>query len=83
MFRKYNQICSRIEKLLEIKLDSKPINGDGEKYIKTKIRPYGDSVITNFHSKKMPKEKAPCICLSITLLDSVNEANNKYYPQTL
>ena len=26
---------------------------------KTKIKIYADSVITNFHNKKMPKEKAP------------------------
>ena len=38
---------------------------------------------TNFQSKKMPKEKAPCKCLSIIMLDSVIRANKKYYPQTL
>ena len=31
----------------------------------------------------MPKEKAPCKCLSIIVLDSVIKANKKYYPQTL
>ena len=31
----------------------------------------------------MRKEKAPCKCLSITMLDSVIKANKKYYPQTL
>ena len=31
----------------------------------------------------MPKEKAPCKCLSIIMLDSVITANKKYYPQTL
>ena len=30
----------------------------------------------------MPKEKAPCKCLSIIMLDSVIKANNKYYSQT-
>ena len=30
----------------------------------------------------MPKEKAPCKCLSIIMLDSVVRANKKYYPQT-
>ena len=30
----------------------------------------------------MPKEKAPCKCLSIIMLDSVIKANKKYYPQT-
>ena len=31
----------------------------------------------------MPKEKAPCKCLSIIKVDSVIKANKKYYPQTL
>ena len=31
----------------------------------------------------MPKEKAPCKCLSIIMLDSVIKANKKYYPQAL
>ena len=39
--------------------------------------------ITNFQSKKMPKEKVPCKCLSIIMLDSVIKAKKKYYPQTL
>ena len=30
----------------------------------------------------MPKEKAPCKCLSIIVIDSVIKANKKYYPQT-
>ena len=43
---------------------------------------YAGSLITNFHNKKMPKEKAPCICLSMIIIDSVIKANKKYYPQT-
>ena len=38
-------------------------------------------MITKFHNKKMPKEKAPCKCLSIITLDSVIKTNKKYYPQ--
>ena len=30
----------------------------------------------------MPKEKAPCKYLSLIMLDSVIETDNKYYPQT-
>ena len=37
---------------------------------------------TNFHNKKMLKEKSPCKCLSIIMPDSVIKANKKYYPQT-
>ena len=44
---------------------------------------YADSMITNFHNKEMPKAKAPCKCLSIIMLDSVNKVNKNYYPQTL
>ena len=39
-------------------------------------------MITNFHNKKMPKEKACSKYLSIIMLDVVIKANKKYYPQT-
>ena len=39
-------------------------------------------MITSFQSKKMPKEKAPCKCLLIIMLNSVIKAKKKYYPQT-
>ena len=83
LLKKYYQIWKRIEKLLKLKFDSKPVYGEDEKYIKTKIKTYGDSVITNFHSKKIPKEKAPCKCLSIIILDSVIKAKKKYYSKAL
>ena len=83
LLKKYDQIWKIIEKLLKTKFGSKPVYGDDEKYIKTKIKTYGDSVISNFHSKKIPKEKVPCKCLSIIMSDSVIEAKKKYYPQTL
>ena len=44
---------------------------------------YADNITTNFHNKKMPKEKAPSKCLSIIMIASVINANKKYYPQTL
>ena len=83
LLKKYNQIWKRVEKLLKIEFNSEPVYGDNDKYIKTKIKIYAGSMITNFQSKKMPKEKAPCKCLSIIMLDSVIKANKKYYPQTL
>ena len=68
---------------MRIDFESKPVYGDDDKYIKTNIKIYADYMITNFHDKKMPKEKGPCKCLSIIMLDSVINANKKYYPQTL
>ena len=81
--KKYNQIWKRIEKLLKTEFDSEPVYGDNDKYIKTKIKIYARSMITNFQDKKVPKEKGPCKCLSIIMLDSVIKAKKKYYPQTL
>ena len=83
LLKKYNQIWKRVEKLLKIEFDSEPVYGDDDKYIKAKIKIYAGSMITNFQSKKVPKEKAPCKCLSIIMLDSVIKAKRKYYPQTL
>ena len=40
---------------MKINFESKPVYGDNDKYIKTKIKTYADSIITNFHNKKMPK----------------------------
>ena len=31
----------------------------------------------------MPKERIPCKCLSIIMINSIIKANKKYYPQTL
>ena len=82
LLKNYNKIWEKVEKLMKINFENKPVYGDDDKYIKTKIKIYGGSMITNFHNKKMSKEKAPCKCLSIIMLDSVIKANKKYYPQT-
>ena len=81
LLKNYNKIWEKVEKLLRIDFESKPVYGDDDKYIKTKIKIYAGSMITNFHNKKMPKEKAPCKCLSIIMLDSVIKAKKNYYPQ--
>ena len=81
LFKKYSKIWEAIEGLMKITFESKPVYGEDVKYIKTKIKTYAGSIITNFHNKKMPKEKAPCKCLSIIIIDSVIKANKKYYLQ--
>ena len=83
LLKKYNHIWKKVEKLLKIKFDSEPVCGDNLKYIRTKIKIYGGSINTNFQGKDVPKEKAPCKCLSIIMLDSVVKAKKKHYPQTL
>ena len=42
---------------MKIGFESKPVYGDDDKYIKTKIKIYVDSMITNFQNKKCQKKK--------------------------
>ena len=83
LLKSYTKIWETVERLMKINFESNPVYGDDVKYIKTKLKTYAGNIITNFHNKKMPKEKAPCKCLSIIMIDSVITANKKYYPQTL
>ena len=57
LLRNYNKIWEKVEKLLKIDFESKPVYGDDDKYIKTKIKIYAGSMITNFHNKKCQKKK--------------------------
>ena len=42
---------------MRIDFESKPSYGYDDKYIKTKLKTYADSIIINFHNnKKMPKK---------------------------
>ena len=76
-FKNYNKIWEKIESLMRKKFDSKPFYGnDDNNYIKTKVKTFKDSIITNFRYKKVPGEKIPYKCLSIIVLDSVIKADN-------
>ena len=77
-----HQNIEKYSSLMQIKFDSEPIYGDSDKYIETKTKMYGDKVNTNFQGKRIPKENIPCKSLSLVMLDSVVEVNNKYHPQT-
>ena len=56
LLKNYNKIWEKVEKLMKIDFESKPVYGDDDKYIKTKLKIYAGSVITNFHNKKLPKK---------------------------
>ena len=83
LLKKYSKTWEAIEGLMKITFESKAVYGEDVKYIKTKIKTYAGNIITNFHNKKIPKEKAPCKCLLIIMIDSVIKTNKKYYPQSL
>ena len=48
LLKKCKRIWEKIDNLLNIEFDSEPTYGDVDKYIKTKIKMYGDRVNTNF-----------------------------------
>ena len=83
LLKKYNKIREKVEDLSNVKFESKPVYGEDDKCIKTKIKSYIHKVNTNFQGKKVPKENSSYKCLSIITLESIIKANKKYYPQTL
>ena len=50
LLKNYNKIWGKGEKLSRIDFESKPVYGDDVKYIKSKIKIYAGSMITNFHN---------------------------------
>ena len=57
LLKKYNQIWKKVKGLLKIKFDSETVYSDNDKDIKTKLKTYGASVITNYQDKKYQKKK--------------------------
>ena len=48
LLKKYTKIWEKVSGLMNIEFNSEPLYGDGDKYIKTKIKSYGDRINTNF-----------------------------------
>ena len=83
LLNKYNKIWEKVEELLNVKFESKPIYGEDDKYVKAKIKSYKDKINTNFQRKKTTKENSSYKCLSIITLESIIKVNKKYHPQIL
>ena len=66
LFKKYSKIWKKIEILMKIDFNTTTTYGDDDKYIKTKIKTYKDSITTNFYNKngfqKIPEKKVPHKC---------------------
>ena len=58
----------KVSSLMNVKYDSEPAYVDNNKYIKTKIKSYGDKVNTYFQDKKNTKRK--CI-IYVFIIDNV------------
>ena len=57
-----------------MEFDSKPVYGDNDKYVKTKIKIHAGSMIKNCQNKKMPKDGSDRFCY---------QNKKKCCPQTL
>ena len=75
------------ETSMSINYDSQPTYCDDDKYIKTKIKTYEDSITTDFYNRKgyekIPEEKIPHKSLSIILLHSALCTCEKHHPQLI
>ena len=52
LLKEYTKILEKVSNLMNLKFDSEPVYGGNDKYIKTKIKLYGDKINTNFQGKK-------------------------------
>ena len=63
-----------------IKLKVLPVYDD--RYIKTKIRTYGDKVYTNFRDLNLPEDDIECESFTVISIDSLLVYDGKFYLQT-
>ena len=84
-FKNYKKIWKKNEKLMDIDFNTKPTNGDDDKYIKAKIKTYEHNITKNCYntngSKKVHEEKILHKFLSIIILNSVLYPYEKFHPQ--
>ena len=57
LLKTYVKMWQKISSLVGKKIDSKPVYGDSDKYIKTKIKSYGGNVNTNLKKGKKYQRK--------------------------
>ena len=78
-YLKYNESWNNIKSMLNTKFHSQPIYDD--KYIKTKVKTFNNSINTLFSGDNIPKERNHYICIAAICIDSILSVNNKNYPQ--
>ena len=57
LLKNYNKIWEKVEKLMRIDFESKPVYGDDDKYIKTKIKNMQAVCLQIFITKKCQNKK--------------------------
>ena len=77
LLEKYKANLTKIEDLKNIELNILPVYDD--RYIKSKIRTYGDKIYTNFGGLNEPEDDIECESFTIISIDSLLVYENKYY----
>ena len=73
---KYKAIWNKIEGLKNITLNALPVYD--ERYIKTKIRTFGDKVYINFRGLNVPEDDIECKSFTVISIDSLLVYYKKY-----
>ena len=79
ILEKYKAIWTKIEDLRNFELNVLLVYDD--RYIKTKIRTYGDKVYANFCSSNVPEDEIECEPFTVISFDSLLVYDKKYYLQ--
>ena len=79
LLEKYKTTWIKIENLKNIELNALPVSDD--RYIKTKIRAFGDKVCTNFRGLNVAEDDRECESFTVISIDSLLVRENKYYLQ--
>ena len=79
VYLKYNEIWNKIKSILNVKMHSQPIYDD--KYIKTKVKTFNNSINTLFSGDEIPKERTHNVCISAICIDSILRRDKKNYPK--
>ena len=79
LLEKYKAIWIKTEDLENIELNALPVYDD--RYIKTKIRAYGDKVYTNLRGLNVPGDNIECESFTVIPADSLLVQDEKYYLQ--
>ena len=72
----YKAIWIKIEDLKNIELNALPVCDD--RYIKTKIRTFGDNVYTDFRGLDIPEDDRECESFTVISIDSLLVYGKKY-----
>ena len=79
LLEKYKAIGTKIEDLKNIRLNTLLVYDD--RYIKSKIRTFGDKVYSNFRGLDKPADDIECKSFTVISIDPILVYDEKYYLQ--